>query len=310
MSSDSERYVIQRQLGKSIYGHVYLANDQDCGRVVAIKRSSVRAIAQLQQHLESASFLPGEDPIRESAVMKVVGKHPHILHREADYFSRDGLYHHLVMEYAPNGDLFEYLTKHPHTTYIYDATVCRNMYTQLLSAVDHLHQHNICHLDLSPENVLISREGTLKVCDFGVAQLFDPENPRFAKQPRAKLHYMNPEAVNGRPFSGPMADIYSLGVVFFAIALGTMPCDNASDNNRAYDFIKTGHLGAYLERSGAKNDSLPPTWLDLISGMLAPETRRLNLRQIMHHPFFTQPQPAPTIESPRFTDVPVAVGVL
>src|SRR5207244_2404946 len=116
---------------------------------------------------------------------------------------------YMVLELAENGDLFAQLSKEQ----TFDEDQAKLFFRTLAQAVKDLHDGSVCHLDLSLENVLITKSGALKVCDLGVArsalsEFISTQNGQFRP---GKLMYMSPECSSLDQFDGRKADVYSLG---------------------------------------------------------------------------------------------------
>ena len=101
---------------------------------------------------------------REIAVMKLLN-HPHVLHMYDVIDTPDFFF--LVLEYAPGGELFDFLVKKGAL----DTLKALNIFQQIVSGLEYCHQHYICHRDLKPENLLLDSENNIKIADFGMSAL-------------------------------------------------------------------------------------------------------------------------------------------
>lgn len=111
-------------------------------------------------------------------------------------------------------------------------------YRQIMSAVDYCHSFNICHRDLKPENILLTSTNQIKIADFGMAAIH--QSPRHRLETACgSPHYAAPELLKNQSYRGDKADIWSLGVILFAMLSACLPFD---DKNMAVqmDKIKKG----------------------------------------------------------------------
>jgi BR serine/threonine kinase len=200
-----------RKLSSTLQGGIYEAQDSEADNHVAIKVAFKSQIAQTGKR----DFL--ENIVKEIAVMKKVHS-DHVI-RLIDSFE-DAHCIYAVIELAESGDLFTHLSNWQ----TFDERQSRTYFKQLALAVKDLHQRNICHLDISLENVLVLKSGVLKVCDFGVARYASEFISTHNGQLRpGKLMYMSPECSSLNKFDGKKADVYSLGVLLFCMLYGFNP---------------------------------------------------------------------------------------
>ncbi|KAI8972483.1 kinase-like domain-containing protein [Pilobolus umbonatus] len=208
-------YWLGKTLGKGSSGRVKMGIHKVTGEKVAIKIIS-------KSHLASNASV--EKAVkREIAVMKLIS-HPNImtLIDVIDLSDSPNLY--LVLEYVQGGELFEYLVSQGRLSEI----EARKYFQQIIMGLDYCHRHLICHRDLKPENLLLDRDKNIKIADFGMASL----------QPTGSLletscgspHYASPEIVNGIPYDGSASDIWSCGIILYALLSGHLPFDD--DNIR------------------------------------------------------------------------------
>lgn len=126
---------------------------------------------------------------------------------------------YIAMEYVDGMTLKEYILKKRRLSF--DETV--DAAVQICDALEHAHENGIIHRDIKPQNILLDRDGTLKVADFGTARLIDQNTLTMAgRDVIGSVHYISPEQAKGGIIDA-RSDIYSLGVSIFEMATGTLP---------------------------------------------------------------------------------------
>lgn len=121
---------------------------------------------------------------------------------------------------------------------------------QLLNVLDYFNKKGIVHRDLKLENVLIDRNLNLKVADFGFATYKSIHN---LKSYRGTLTYMAPEIKQGKVYNGKHTDIFSVGVILFAIVLGIFPFREATMQDPFYKLLVEGSYAKYWKKIGGEH---------------------------------------------------------
>ncbi len=127
----------------------------------------------------------------------------------------------LVMELIEGMTLKEYIIKKKTLT----TKECIYIAEQILAALQHAHSKNIIHRDIKPQNILLLKDGTLKVTDFGIAKFALSETRTMTGGAIGSVHYISPEQAKGGMIDGK-ADIYSLGVIMYEMLTGVLPFDD------------------------------------------------------------------------------------
>ncbi|KAI0886009.1 Pkinase-domain-containing protein [Annulohypoxylon maeteangense] len=159
---------------------------------------------------------------REVAILKLIN-HPNIVKLYDIWENHQEIY--IVLEFVECGDFYGYLDDHGRLPEPEAMFFLR----QLASALQYMHSFNICHRDLKPENILITKEKQLKITDFGMSALHQSPH-HLLKTSCGSPHYAAPELVRPGPYRGDKADIWSLGVIFYASVIHALPFndDNVS----------------------------------------------------------------------------------
>ena len=205
---------------------------------------------------------------REIAIMKLI-EHPHVLGLYDVYENKKYLY--LILEHVSGGELFDYLVKKGRLT----PKEARRFFRQIISALDFCHSHSICHRDLKPENLLLDDKNNIKIADFGMASL--QVEGSMLETSCGSPHYACPEVIRGEKYDGRRADVWSCGVILYALLVGALPFDD--DNLRQLlEKVKRGvfHIPHFV----------PPDVQDLLRGMICVDSnKRMTLQNVVHHPW-------------------------
>ena len=206
------RYRILKSIGRGGMADVYLAKDLILdNEEVAIK--VLRTNYQTDQ-IAVARFQ------REARAMAELN-HPNIVSIR-DIGEEDGQ-QFLVMEYVDGSDLKKYIQDHAPLS---NNEVVRIM-EEVLSAMTLAHQQGIVHRDLKPQNILLTKEGTVKVTDFGIAVAFAETSLTQTNSMLGSVHYLSPEQARGSKAT-VQSDIYAMGIMLFEMLTGHIPYDGDS----------------------------------------------------------------------------------
>ena len=126
----------------------------------------------------------------------------------------------MVMEYVSGGELFDYIVKHGKLT----EDRARRFFQQILSGVEFCHRYGVVHRDLKPENLLLDDKLNVKIADFGLSNMMT--DGEFLRTSCGSPNYAAPEVISGKLYAGPEVDIWSCGVILYALLCGTLPFDD------------------------------------------------------------------------------------
>jgi serine/threonine-protein kinase len=200
------RYRLERKLGSGGMADVWLAEDQELGRKVAVKILHER-YANDEQFVER---------FRREATHAAGLSHQNIV-SIFDRGSADGSYF-IVMEYVEGRTLKELLvTRGPCPV-----PVAISYARQVLAALRYAHRNGIIHRDIKPHNVIVDREGRIKVADFGIARAGTTSQMTEAGSIIGTAQYLSPEQARGAPVD-ESSDLYSTGIVLYELLTGKVP---------------------------------------------------------------------------------------
>jgi len=199
------RYRVIRKLGTGGMANVYLAEDQELGRRVAIKLLDER-------HAQDEQFV---ERFRREAESAAGLSHPNVV-SIYDRGEAEGTYY-IAMEYLEGKTLKELIVARGPTP----VRVAIDYTRQILSALEFAHRSGIVHRDIKPHNVVVAPDGRLKVTDFGIARSGSSQMTE-AGSIIGTAQYLSPEQAQGRPVH-PSSDLYSVGIVLYEMLTGTVP---------------------------------------------------------------------------------------
>lgn len=294
-------YRLGRKLGEGNFAKVHLAEDY-LRKKVAIKVFNKQTINSMRhytlKHVE-----------REINALRVCTPHPHVanllevLETETDVF--------FVMEYVAGGELFDYIVSEGKLAEEESARI----FYQIVSCVEYCHSRGIAHRDLKPENILLDTNMNVRIVDFGLAShqgqyLKSPtgfvegdisEHKQIADEPTmlppkmstqcGSPEYAAPEVIrNDHGYEGAPVDVWSLGVVLYAMICGTLPFTAASIPQIVSNTLRGQfHIPSHVSTDASK----------LLKQMLCTNhKKRIILSEVLEHSWFEiRPEPHKKIEA-------------
>jgi len=232
-------FQIEKELGSGAMGQVYLARYVKTGQKVAIKVMAPGVRSSLAQ----ARFQ------REAEVLKQL-THPNIVRfYVASEFQGSAYY---AMEYIEGESLDDLLSRRGRLPW--DEVV--ELGKQACAALQHAHEKGIIHRDLKPSNLIIAKDHTLKLADFGIAKDLDETQLTATNSTVGTAAYMSPEQCRGERTLTNKSDLYSLGVVLYELLIGDKPfhADTTMD-------MFLAHVQGTFERPARRVMEIP-VWLD------------------------------------------------
>jgi len=265
-----DQYVLGSLLGEGSFGKVKEALDTRTRRLCAIKIINKRSIQKVDGGVESIE--------REVETLRKIN-HLNCI-TLYDFFQDDEkgkLY--IVCERVGGGSIHELCERAPDKRL--PLAQARNLFEQLLDAMEYLHGLKIVHRDLKPDNMLLTIDGILKVSDFGSAIQFDKEYAGPMPKCKGSPAFQPPEIISetDHAFSGPKIDIWASGVTLYIMCIGSFPFEGASVS------------ALFRNISNAQYNI--PSWVDLalsnlIRSILTKDRRkRASIEEIRKHPWMS-----------------------
>lgn len=260
-------------LGTGQYGTVRLAEDTRTGQLVAIKiiPNGVMERMKVEQEIQNHTMLHHENVLNVVEVVKT-----------SDF-------HALVLEHADGGDLFDYIVRRGRVP----EADARPVFQQLIRAVAYCHSRGIAHRDLKPENILFGSGMQVKLADFGLSTRF--VDGELLTESVGSPNYAAPELlIRGMTYDGRLVDVWSCGVVLYALLAGCLPFD-ADAIPELFKLIKSGEysIPGFFSREAS----------DLVRRMLSVDPKqRISIAEIQEHPWLSDvllPQSTNTSEVGR-----------
>ncbi|KAK6511967.1 hypothetical protein TWF481_000866 [Arthrobotrys musiformis] len=260
-----------RTLGEGASGRVCLGKHHKTGRFAAIKVINKDKTQGTTTSIQEAGC-DIEHAIEREIVVMNIPAHPNTIELYEIWDSRDEIY--LVLEYVSGGDLLQYMTR---KRFLPEKEVAR-LFKQLITGLSHLHRFSIYHRDLKHENLMMDQNGNVKIGDFGMAAL-QPDGEKFTSA-CGSPNYAAPEVVQGLPYNGSTADIWSSGVILYGMLTHQLPFDDPDTSTI---------LGRIVWAEYKLPRSISLEAADLIKRMLELDPdRRIKLECIPEHPFLTK----------------------
>jgi 5'-AMP-activated protein kinase, catalytic alpha subunit len=181
------------------------------------------------------------------------------------------------MEYANGGELFDYIVKRKR---LQEGEACK-FFQQLISGVEYIHKVRICHRDLKPENLLLDDKNNIKIVDFGLSNTY--KDGETLKTACGSPCYAAPEMIAGKRYHGLISDVWSCGIILYAMSCGYLPFEDPNTNKLYKKILNCDYLIPGFISSNCK---------DLIKKILNTDpVQRFSMKDIKTHEWFNQVKP-------------------
>ncbi|KAF9539788.1 hypothetical protein EC957_004955 [Mortierella hygrophila] len=306
-----KQYELRRIIGQGAFGIVNLGVDVNTGIKYAVKEFSKAKLRKKDRQnlfrLGHRGRGPGRrgptvqaeeersplDLIRgEIAILKKLN-HINIvkLYEVLDVAAEDSMY--MVFELCELGALTE-VTVGDKLGKIFTDSECRDVFQQMVLGIEYLHEHDIVHRDIKPDNLLRSADGTLKIVDFGVSEMFTKKGDDMIKKSAGSPAFMAPELCRSHgEVSGKPTDLWSMGITLFCIRYGRLPFKSGS----SFELQKMIN-----ENEPDLSDEQDPRFRTTITKLLEKDpSKRITLDELRNDPWLTNDGLVPLISKDENT---------
>eukprot|EP01104_Vermistella_antarctica_P016174 TRINITY_DN5474_c0_g1_i2.p1 TRINITY_DN5474_c0_g1~~TRINITY_DN5474_c0_g1_i2.p1 ORF type:complete len:421 (+),score=75.72 TRINITY_DN5474_c0_g1_i2:314-1576(+) len=266
-------YLLGETLGVGSFGKVKVAEHEVTRHKVAVKILNRKKIKTLRM----------DEKIRREIQILKLFRHPHIIKLYEVIETPTDIF--MVMEYVSGGELFDFIVQHGKVS----ESTARSFFQQVIAGVEYCHHHMVVHRDLKPENLLLDSQNNVKIADFGLSNMM--KDGDFLKTSCGSPNYAAPEVISGQLYAGTEVDIWSCGVILFALLCARLPFDDEYIPNlfkkiREGIFTFPGNLSADCR--------------SLISSMLVVDPlKRTTIAEIRQHPWFVVQLPSYLMSPPE-----------
>ena len=254
------QFILGEKLGQGTFGIVVLGTHQITREKVAVKI------------LDKEKILQETDKFRLEREIKILKnmRHNNIVHLYDVKETPTSLY--IIMEYISGRELFDYII---YNKKLSELEACK-FYQQIISGIEYLGKIKVVHRDIKPENLLLDNKNNIKIVDFGLSNSY-PKNELLSTACGSPC-YAAPEMINGEKYYGLKVDIWSSGIVLYAMLCGYLPFEE-SDNEKLYKKITEGKfkIPNFLSDSAK----------DILHRILNVDPKsRLTIPEMKKHPWF------------------------
>ncbi len=253
-------------LGAGAFGRVYLVRDISTGEYLALKVVDKNLVFRDRLHFESA--------VNERITLEMVNGHAFMCRLRYSFQTQACLY--LVTDFYEGGDLFSFLRNH-HSE-VTEAQAIR-IIAEVVLALESMHEKGIVYRDLKPENVLLDKDGHVRLVDLGLAKVLSRDNSYLTTTICGSLSYAAPEMLSEREY-GLAFDMWTLGVFVYQVLTGDMPFD--TEDRSRQEILRDQQLGQIPV------NGLSPETYSLVRELLNPDpARRPTCNNVRAHRMFS-----------------------
>ncbi|QGA19481.1 hypothetical protein EYB26_007170 [Talaromyces marneffei] len=250
-------YSLGRLIGKGSFGKVYLATHKLTNNSKVVLKSSDKHDSNLAREIHHhRQFL-----------------HPHIARLYEVIVTENLVW--LVLEWCPGDELYNYILNNGPLP----VDKVRRIFAQLVGAVAYVHSKSCVHRDLKLENILLDKHGNVKLCDFGFTREYEGK-ASYLQTFCGTICYSAPEMLKGEKYAGEKVDVWSLGIILYALLAGELPYDEDDDQETKAKILKEDPVFS---------DKFPDDSQALIKILLSKRPLlRPTLADILNHPFLAE----------------------
>ena len=261
----NKTYVISKTLGKGTFGKVKMAYNKDN------KKEKYACKILLKSNIKDE-----DDNIRCKREMEILKRMHHVnVVRTYEIISTDTTYF-IFMDFCAKGELFNYIVEQQHLNEEKSAF----FYYQIINGIEYIHNKGVCHRDLKPENLLLTEKMKLKIIDFGLSNFFS-EN--LLETPCGSPCYASPEMVMGKKYDGFCVDVWSSGIILYAMLCGYLPFEEM-ENDEYNEVLFKNIVECNVDYP---KEFITPAAKDLLMQILVKDPqKRIKIEEIKQHNFY------------------------
>ena len=254
------KYETKETLGKGTFSIVKLGINRKTKEKVAIKI------------LEKKKIINKDDLERVEREIEILKNFKNLNIIKINEIFETESNHFFIMEYCENGELFNYIVKNQRL----DDKESSYFYYQLINGLEYIHSKNVVHRDLKPENLLLGKGNILKIIDFGLSNYFNGK--KLLHTPCGSPCYASPEMVSGKKYNGFNIDIWSSGIILFAMICGFLPFEDKDNDILFKKILKCKIEYPKIISKNAKS---------LLQKIIVPDPdKRIKIEDIKKEPFY------------------------
>lgn len=269
--STKYRFVNSKVIGKGASGVVRLACRKDITDA-QLSSTTLLAVKEFRRRRRDESQHDYLRKITAEYCIATTMHHVNVIETVDIVHDRERWYE--VMEYCPGGDLFNAIAHGD-----LDDQQIDSCFRELVEGVHYLHSLGVAHRDLKPENILVDSEGHVRICDFGVSDVFKvvwERTPHKSRGICGSCPYIAPEEFGGDEYDAQKVDVWSLGIIYYAMTFHSVPWDEATVTDAAFQAYLQGGQDGF-----EPFQRLPKHSRDLLKGMLHVDpSKRLSIEQV------------------------------
>ncbi|MCQ2821145.1 MAG: protein kinase [archaeon] len=270
-----------KKIGQGSFGSVYICRHLKTNEIVAVKKLNKADITKRNQIRQTK----GE----QDFLSKI--KSPWVVELKYSFQQGESLY--LIMDYLGGGDLMQLFLNHN----LFTEQEAKFYIAELLLAIEDLHNSNCIHRDIKPDNILINKNGHIKLTDFGLSQIpehYFKEDIKLVKNSTKNekrghkrmqscvgtVYYVAPEVIAKKKY-GKAIDLWSIGAILYEMLIGYIPFYDTENNLIFKKIIEHDKYLVFPPEVPISNEAK-----SLIKGLLSEPEQRLTIEQVKNHPFF------------------------
>jgi len=270
---------IENTIGEGGQAFVKRGRDKYIGKEVALKVTFVGTHVDLQRR-QARVEVDAANMIRHPNVLRMWAYNYTARYPQKE-LTREAIL--LVLDYMPHGDLFDILFR----TGALHQIVARTLFKQIIRGLAACHDAGIVHRDMKPQNLLLDKNFNIKIADFGLAKITEPNADAVMTETRVGTKgYQAPELLLRRAYDHK-CDVFSVGVILFIMLTGYPPFENASVSDPWFKPLLEGKVDKFWRAHRHSAVARMPVAMDLINKMLcADPAERIDIAGIMNHAWF------------------------